>query len=266
MEKRPSLTWQAGSVSQIPARALSFGSAADIYRAVRPGYPEDAVRWAVPPGARHVVDLAAGTGKLTQVLHRIGVAEGFEVVAVEPDAGMRAALSADLPTVTVRDGTAERTGLPDGSADAVTVGTAWHWFDAPAAAGEIARVLRPGGTLTVLWNVRDETTDWVARYSEILHRGDDRPTERATPELGPAFGPVEHAEVRWGDRLRTADLRALAASRSHVIVQPQDVRDELLAAVDGLVATHPDLRGRESVEVPYRTECWRAVRLPAPTA
>ncbi len=251
-------------MSDLSARALSFGSAADVYRSVRPGYPEQAVRWAVPPGARQVVDLAAGTGKLTQVLHRISAAQGFAVIAVEPDAGMRAALHADLPTVPVLDGTAERTGLPDACADAVTVGTAWHWFDAPAAAGEIARVLRPGGTLTVVWNVRDETTDWVARFGEILHRGDDRPTDRGTPELGPAFGPVEHAEVRWGDRLRTADLRALAASRSHVIVQPPAVRDELLAAVDELVATHPDLRGRDSVEVPYRTECWRAVRLPAP--
>ncbi len=253
-------------MSDTPARALSFGSAAGTYRAVRPGYPEQAVRWAVPPGARHVVDLAAGTGKLTQVLHRLGASEGFDVVAVEPDPAMRAALSADLPTVPVHDGTAERTGLPDASADAVTVGTAWHWFDAPAAAGEIARVLRPGGTLTVIWNLRDETSDWVARYGEILHRGDDRPTARDTPELGPVFGPVEHAEVRWAHRMRTADLRALAASRSHVIVQPEAVREELLAAVDELAATHPDLRGRETVEMPYRTECWRAVRLPSPTA
>jgi SAM-dependent methyltransferase len=235
-------------------RAASFDRAAAVYQATRPSYPDDAVRWSVPPEARDVLDLAAGTGKLTARL----VALGWHVVAVEPSDAMRAELTAALPGVEALPGTAERLGLPDASVDAVTIAQAWHWVDPPAASAEIARILRPGGQVAPIWNVRDQTTDWVARWTEIVHRGDTLETSYRDPQLSDAFTEPEHATFHWAQPLRTADLRTLAASRSHLILLPPDERDALLDEIDRLVATHPDLRGREWIEVPYRTECYRA--------
>ncbi|MEL7974293.1 methyltransferase domain-containing protein [Isoptericola sp. F-RaC21] len=187
-------------------RAASFDRDADVYAQVRPTYPRDAVAWLLPRGARRVLDLAAGTGKLTEVV--VGaVAAGTEVVAVDPSVPMLGELSARLPDVSTREGTAERIPLPDGSVDAVLVGQAWHWFDAAAAATEIARVLRPGGLVGVVWNVRDTSADWVARFGDILHRGDAlEPVEAEPrgPELGAAFDAVEGATFRWSDRLPPA--------------------------------------------------------------
>jgi SAM-dependent methyltransferase len=235
-------------------RAASFDRAAAIYQATRPGYPDEAVRWSVPPEARDVLDLAAGTGKLTERL----VGLGWHVVAVEPSDAMRAELTAALPAVEAVAGTAERTGLPDACVDAVTIAQAWHWVDPPAASAEIARVLRPGGQVAAIWNVRDQEVDWVARWTEIVHRGDALETSYRDPELGQAFTEPEHATFDWTQRLRAADLRTLAASRSHLILLPPDERDALLDEIDRLTASHPDLRGREWIEIPYRTECYRA--------
>jgi len=236
------------------ARAASFELGADVYHASRPDYPDDVVRWVVPEGARDVLDLAAGTGKLTAALVRLGL----HVVAVEPSDAMRAELVRAVPAADARPGTAEATGLPAGSVDAVTVAQAWHWFDPPTAAAEIARVLRPHGQVAVVWNIRDDDVDWVGRWTEIVHRGDTLTTVYAEPSLGDAFTAPEHLTHRWATPMRPADLRLLAASRSHLLVLPPDERDALLDAVDELAATHPDLRGRDLVELPYRTESWRA--------
>ncbi|GIG22427.1 SAM-dependent methyltransferase [Cellulomonas chitinilytica] len=236
-------------------RAASFERGAGAYHAARPGYPTDVVRWVVPEGARDVLDLAAGTGKLTAEL----VGLGLHVVAVEPSDAMRAELVGSLPGVDARAGTADATGLPDASVDAVTVAQAWHWFDPPTASAELARVLRPHGQVAVLWNIRDDETDWVGRWTEIVHRGDTLTTVYAEPALGDRFTAPEHATFRWAAPMRPADLRLLAASRSHLLVLPDDEREALLDAIDELVATHPDLRGRDTVDLPYRTECWRAL-------
>ena len=132
-----------------PAAAAGFGRSAEAYERGRPGYPDAAVDRLVAalPG-RRVVDLAAGTGKLTRAL----VARGCDVVAVEPVAEMRALIA---PPARAVEGVAEATGLPDASADAVTVAQAFHWFDGPRALAEIHRVLRPGGVLALIWNRRD---------------------------------------------------------------------------------------------------------------
>jgi len=236
-------------------RARSFGAGVDVYAATRPGYPDDAVRWAVPPGARTVLDLAAGTGKLTASL--VGLVP--HVLAVEPTDEMRAELQRTLPDVPATYGTAEATGLPDASVDAVTVGQAWHWFDQAAASAELARVLRPGGQLTVLWNIRDESEPWVAEFSRIVHRGDDLADHFDPPVLGDDFGPLEAAEFHWVQRIPTAALRPLAASRSFLLTMPPDEREARLAEIDDLVATHPDLAG-EHADQPYVTRAYRAFR------
>jgi SAM-dependent methyltransferase len=237
-------------------RAGSFEHGAAAYAASRPTYPEAAVDWAVPSGARDVLDLAAGTGKLTAPL----VARGLAVVAVEPSDAMRAELARDLPAVRALRGTAEATGLPDASVDAVTVGQAWHWFDPAPASAEIARVLRPGGRLTVVWNVRDEDEPWVGAFTAIIHRGDPLPTHFAEPVLGPEFTTPEAAQFRWSQPFRPAELRTLAASRSFLLMMAPDEREARLGEIDELVATHPALAGRETIEIPYVTYAWRATR------
>lgn len=137
-------------------RSRSFGAVAAAYAAHRPGYAAEAVAWALEPLARvaapHLLDLGAGTGKLTEQLVTHSAAR---VTAVEPDPGMLAELRARFPAVDARDGIAEAVPLPDGSVDAVFIGQAWHWFDAEPALEEIVRVLRPGGVLAVVRNDED---------------------------------------------------------------------------------------------------------------
>ncbi|MFE5336118.1 class I SAM-dependent methyltransferase [Isoptericola sp. NPDC056573] len=243
-------------------RAASFDRDADLYAQVRPTYPRDAVEWLLPAGVRRVLDLAAGTGKLTEVVVDL-VAAGTDVVAVDPSSPMLGELSARLPGVTTHQGTAERLPLPDASVDAVLVAQAWHWFDVDAAATEIARVLRPGGTLGVVWNDRDTAVDWVARFGEILHRGDRlEPAAGHVPltGVGDPFTAVEAATFRWVDRLPAGALRVLAGTRSFLLTLPDDERAARLAEVDALEATHPDLVGRAEVELPYVTSAYRARR------
>lgn len=235
-------------------RAGSFGRGAGAYRRTRPGYPRDAVDWLLGPDPARVLDLAAGTGKLTENL----VGRGLDVVAVEPADAMRAELAEVAPGADVRAGTAEQIPLPDADVDAVLVAQAWHWFDPATASREISRVLRPGGRLGVVWNIRADDVDWVGQLTEILHRGDPLRLRYDEPELDDRWTPVEHATFSWGHRLAPGDLRILAQSRSHTLTLDDAHREELLDAVDELVRTHPDLAGREWIDLPYRTQCWRA--------
>ena len=146
-------------------RATSFGQVADEYARGRPGYPAEAIDWVLEsaPGGR-VVDLGAGTGKLTRAL----VAPGRTVTAIEPLDEMRERLADDLPEVMTLAGSAESMPVPDASADAVFVAQAFHWFDPVPALNEIARVLTAGGMLGLIWNTRDDSEPWVAEFSRIL--------------------------------------------------------------------------------------------------
>ena len=245
------------STGRHAAHAESFTHNADAYAAVRPGYPPAAVDLLVPSDARDVLDLAAGTGKLTEPL----VARGLRVVAVEPAEGMREQLVGRLPQVEVLDGTAERIPLPDASVDAVTVAQAWHWFDEPVAAAEVARVLRPGGTLGIVWNDRDEDVPWVGAYGALLHEAAGPQLARGThPTLGDAFTDVLRTDVRWEHVLAPEDLVRLAGTRSYALVLPADERAALLERVRTLVTTHPDLAGLDRVPVPYVTRVYTARR------
>src|SRR3954463_6996445 len=142
----------------------SFGDAAALYERARPGYPQGALDWLLPAGARRVLDLGAGTGKLTRLL----VERGLDVVAVEPLAGMRAQFARMLPGVPLLDGTAEALPLADASVDAVVLGQAWHWVDPDLASPEVARVLVPGGRLGLVWNLRDPRAAWVAELEGVI--------------------------------------------------------------------------------------------------
>ncbi|MFJ8622091.1 class I SAM-dependent methyltransferase [Kitasatospora sp. NPDC093550] len=236
-------------------RARSFGVAAAAYQAGRPGYPQALIGSAVPREARRVLDLGAGTGKLTRLL----VEAGLDVVAVEPDGGMRAQLAAAVPKAAVRAGSAERIPLPDGSVDAVVVAQAWHWFDPAAAVPEIARVLAPGGTLALVWNVRDECEPWAAELGALMHRSTGQRID-TSPAVPAPFGPPERLEIRWEHATTPAGIVDMVASRSYVIALPEAERARLLADVEQLLAGHPDLAGRETIALPYVTRCTR-VRL-----
>ncbi len=238
-------------------QAGSFGRAAAEYERSRPTYPAAAVQWLVPAGARDVVDVGAGTGKLTRALAERGLA----VSAVEPLAGMRERLEQAVPGVPALDGRAEEIPLADDSADLVTVAQAWHWVDEERAAAEAARVLRPGGSLALIWNLRDERTAWVERLTEVIDRGAAEELIAAGFELPPPFGPTERASFEWSRGLDVETLVELVSSRSYVITAAPEKRERILAGVRELAANDPELVGRERFDLPYVTECFRA-RLP----
>ncbi|GAB1640494.1 class I SAM-dependent methyltransferase [Krasilnikovia sp. MM14-A1259] len=230
--------------------STSFGQAAATYERGRPPYPEAALDWLLPTGQPNVLDLGAGTGKLTRQLH----ARRLPVTAVDPADGMLSELRRVLPEIPAHHGSAEHIPLPDRAVDVVVVAQAWHWVDPHAAVPEIARVLAPGGRLGLVWNLRDETEDWVRSLGQIIRA----PEQNRPHVIGPPFGPVETHSVPWTHRLRSETLLDLVASRSAVILMPDDERRSLLDQVRDLLRTHPALAGRDTVELPYVTFCARA--------
>jgi SAM-dependent methyltransferase len=237
-------------VNDRAAHANSFGPAAETYERGRPSYPSAALDWLLPAGRPRVVDLGAGTGKLTRQIRD----RELPVTAVEPSDGMLEQLRASVPDVPALLGSAEDIPLPDDSADVVLVAQAWHWVDPARAAPEIARVLSPGGRLGLLWNVRDERAGWVRRLCEII----GSPEQDRDPFIGAPFGPVETTTFEWTDLIGPERLIDMVASRSYVILLPPADRAALLGEVRRLMATHPDLVGRTEFQLPYVTECARA--------
>jgi len=240
------------------AAYVGFARSAAAYERGRPEYPAAAVAWLsgrlrLGPG-RTVVDLAAGTGKLTRSL----VASGAEVVAVEPLAEMRALIG---PPIRGLEGSAEEIPLPDASVEAVTVAQAFHWFDGDAALAEIHRVLRPGGALALVWN-RRLIEDPVNQAIEAIiapYRG-DTPAHRsgawrAAFERTPLFGPLEQREFANAQTLDAEALAAREASISFIATLPALERERVLRAVRALAEDGP-------VTIPYATEVHVADRRP----
>jgi SAM-dependent methyltransferase len=183
---------------------------------------------------------------------------GHEVTAVEPDPGMRARLAVRLPGAAAVEGSAERIPMPDGSADAVVAGQAYHWFDPEAAHAEIARVLRPGGVFAPIWNLRDESVAWVARLSELAGADRDGSAHArglARDQFGEAFGPAEHRDFRHGQPHTPGSLLALLKSRSYYLVAGPERRRDIETGVRRLTADLPD-----SFELPYVTRVYRMNR------
>lgn len=238
--------------------AQSFGAAADAYERGRPGYPDDVADWLVPDDARLVVDVGAGTGKFTRTL--LGAAGVAEVVAVEPDAAMRSRLAAALPDVRALDGTGEAIPLDDGSADLLTFAQAWHWVDPARGAAEAARVLRPGGVLGLVWNVRDETRPWSVRLGALMKQPESRVMDYGDPVVRAPFDGGQYEQFRWVHEQERSAFLDMVASRSYVIVRPPDERAALLDAVRRLLDEDPDTAGRDTVPVAYTTHVHRYVR------
>ena len=247
-------------------RGSSFGGVAAAYAEHRPDYAVDAVRWALEPapGSR-VLDLGAGTGKLTATL----VALGADVTAVEPDPAMRAELQRLLPEVRAMAGSAEAIPLPDASVDAVLAGQALHWFDMAVAGPEMARVLVPGGILAGLWNVNDDRVDWVAEVERIsegsasltfsgwnAHSADIRLAAMDLPGL---FSPPERAEFPHELRRTAESLLATIATHSKLLVMDDEARTALLGRIAGYLARAPETAAGEFT-LPMLTGVLRARR------
>lgn len=234
------------------SRSLSFGAEAAAYERGRPSYPPESIDWLLPPGARDVLDLGAGTGKLTTRLAE----RGLDVIAVDPIPEMLELLSGALPRTPALLGTAEDIPLPDDSVDAVLVAQAWHWFDPERAVKEVARVLRPGGRLGLVWNTRDERLGWVKDLGRIIgpehHPFDDE------VQLPAPFSGLERLQVEWTSYLTPQALIDLVASRSYCITSPEQVRTRTLDQVRELLNTHPALANSSGLSLPYITVCIRA--------
>src|SRR5215469_3140399 len=257
-------------------QATSFGNVAESYDRVRPGPPAEALDWLVPVGCGLAVDLAAGTGLFTRAL----AGRAAQVVAIEPDRRMRAVLARQSPQVRVLEGWGEEMPLPDGCADAVFVSTAWHWLDPARAVPEMARVLRPGGRLGVVWTSRDRGQDWVAELDLLRLPGVSDPQDgdggglrtpddvRAMLDLehsvtlpdGARFCDTERASFRFTRTLPVADVVEWLATNSAFITASAADR---AAGLDRCRAALLNRTGGASViDMPMQSSCWRATRRP----
>jgi SAM-dependent methyltransferase len=246
--------------------AQAFAGVADDYERGRPDYPAeaiDAIRMGLmlDAGAR-IADVGAGTGKFTRAL----AAAGFDVVAVEPLAGLRARLQERQPAITALEGTAEELPLPDASVDAAAVADAFHWFDGERAVHELARVIRRNGGLALLWNQpaeeRTGTADWLAEMRERVdalrpdHPAFVEDQGRGAVSASPDFDTMHYAEVRHNHETDRAGLLAAIASISYVSALPEPERQTLLDDVDAIM----ERADVTKVQLPLRTTIWTARR------
>jgi SAM-dependent methyltransferase len=213
------------------------------------------VRWLAGEEPRDIVDLGAGTGKLSRAL----VALGHRVTAIEPLPQMLELIPENAPGAFAILGTAEVIPLPDSFADVVTCAQSFHWFDHAVALPEIARVLRPAGRLALVWNTRDDREPWVARLTDIIGNeriADEEDLLRPIAESR-LFERVEQAGFAFQRQLDRATLLDLVLSRSHCAKLSPDERAPVLEAVGAL---YDEVAGPEGARLPYVTECFRAMK------
>jgi SAM-dependent methyltransferase len=269
-------------------RSGSFGEVAELYERYRPGPSPDAVGWLLPRRVEVAVDLGAGTGALTRLV--VPVAD--EVVAVEPDERMRTVLVEQVPAARAVDGRGDSMPLPDRFADAVLASSSWHWMDTVATLDEVARVLKPGGVLGVMWSGPDFAGSFERAY--LLHTGQPMPdsaapgddgttsdigrlirifrwrsgTEgvgrsgrRLTIPTGAPFGEPEHRTFARIAAMDADDLIGLLGTRSHFIIMAADQRQRIFDEARRLLDEVLAVAGRATVEMDLRTRAWRTTRL-----
>jgi SAM-dependent methyltransferase len=250
-------------VTEREQRAMSFGSIAENYDGLRPQPPQQAVDWLVPPGCGVAVDVGAGTGLFTRTL----VGKATQVIAVEPDARMREVLAARSPGVRVVEGLGEAIPLPDASADAVFVSSAWHWMDHERAVPEIGRVLRDGGRLGLIWTSRDREVGWVSDLDRLP--GEEaaaaEAAQRARRRLDvvlpdpPIFHNIARETFRFARTMTIDDAVAMLGTYSRVIVASPDDRARRLAEARAVLERR--FPGADAVDIPMHARCWRADRI-----
>ena len=239
-----------------------FGTTTELYERIRPEYPALAIdilvrELGIGPG-KVIVDVGAGTGKLTRAL----VQTGATLIAVEPLAEMRERLAESVPRAVPFAGTAEHMALRDSSAHAIVAAQAFHWFDGDKALAEFHRVLAPDGRLGLIWNVRDRRAPWVAAFDALVDAVDpDRPDHRtgkwrAALERTTLFGPLAQRDVEYAQTLTPAEIVDRAGTVSSISALPLAERERVLDRFRELAASHPDVRGHETVELPYITKIY----------
>ncbi|MGI8612380.1 MAG: class I SAM-dependent methyltransferase [Nocardioidaceae bacterium] len=231
-----------------------FGSVADVYDRNRPGYPDPAVEWLLGSAPLDVLELGAGTGKLTRSL----VTPGHRVTASDPAGAMLSHVSRHAPSARLVRTRAEQLPFRAQSFDAVVVAQAFHWFDHEIALPEIARVLRPAGTLALVWNMRDESVPWVHRLTTILGEepfGSEIEEDVYRASASGLFGAPESKRFRFWQHLDRPGLLGLVASRSYVAAMDTAARDRLLARVGALYDEYE--RGPDGMRLPYLAHCFR---------
>lgn len=244
----------------------SFGAVAGEYDRLRSGPPPEALDWLLPAGASDALEIGAGTGLLTRLLaERVN-----HVLAIEPDERMRAVLSASAPGVDVQAGQAEELPTASSTFDVVIAASAWHWVDEQRAVPEVARVLRPGGRLALVWNGPDRSVDWMRSLwaggivfsPEEKDDLDQRRRSRHVVNMeaaGPSpFHPPETSLFRWTKPMTRQDLVALSATYSAIITMDDAAREHHLDAMRRFLDGQPFLAGRDIIDVPMRAYCWRA--------
>ncbi|MDN4171927.1 class I SAM-dependent methyltransferase [Nocardioides sp. SOB77] len=243
---------QSPATSAATGPARSFGGVADAYDRGRPSYPRAAAEWLAGTEACTVLEVGAGTGKLTEVL----VDLGHDVHATEPDPALLEVLKRHLPDVPVSGAAAEDLPLPDASVDVVVAAQSFHWFDHERALPEIARVLRPGGRLALVWNVTDLRIPWVRRLGALIGTQEHQDDPAGPVVVSGHFGFVEDASFKHWQVVDRASIQDLALSRSNVATLDADAREAKLAEV---VAFYDEYgRGMDGMQLPYLARCFRA--------
>ncbi len=250
---------EAGHEQQ-PDWAHSFGGVAEAYERGRPTYPVDAVRWLLGDHPQTVLELGAGTGKLTRVIAGLG----HDVHATDPDEAMLQILERQLPGVRTAQASAEEIPLGDDSVDAVVAGQAFHWFDLDRALPEIARVLRPGGRICLVWNHRNEKIPWVRRLGTIIGTQEQQTDPAQALIFSELFGFVEDHEFTFWQGIDRHSVQDLVLSRSNVAVLDEAGRASKLAEVLAFYDEYG--RGMDGMQLPYVTKCYRADLLDRPQA
>lgn len=254
----------SGAPDRVLPAARGFDRIAEAYERGRPDYPKEAVDWLseglrLAPG-RTVVELAAGTGKLTRAL----LTTGARIVAIEPSEGMRSVFRREVPTVELLDGTAERIPWPDHGAEAVVVGQAFHWFRFPEALSEIARVLAPVGRVGLIWNRRDESVPWVRAIGRIVEARERRGAPRsddgswqAAVRADRRFGELSNRSFPFTARMSVAQIVDRVVSVSFVALEGPEEGVAVAREVLELLERDPMTRGRSAIDFPYRTDAHR---------
>jgi ubiquinone/menaquinone biosynthesis C-methylase UbiE len=242
--------------SSQPDPALSFGSVAEAYDRARPSYPREAVEWMTGRAATTVVELGAGTGKLTERLLELG----HDVLATDPLDAMLQHLRARHPDLRTATASAEAVPVATRTVDTVVAAQAFHWFDAEKALREAARMLKPEGRIALVWNERDERIPWVRKLGRLIGNQDRDMDPTDVLVSSKLFGYVEDATFRFWQPLRKQQLRDLVLSRSNVAVMDPMAQERLLRKVDELFDDYQT--GPDGLLLPYITRCYRAVVRP----
>ncbi|MCH6196154.1 class I SAM-dependent methyltransferase [Corynebacterium mastitidis] len=227
------------------ALARAFGTGANEYHDARPSYPPEVTD--LLDGAGTVVDIGAGTGKLTAALAR-----RHAVLALDPSAEMIRLAARYAPAW---QATAEHTGLADASVDAAACAQTWHWVNVPLACAELDRIVRPGGVVLLAWNTIDVSDPWVLRLTRIMHAGDVlRPG--FLPEIAAPWAIAREVRTAWTDALTPPEIIALARTRSYWLRSPQRVRRRVQENLEWYLYEHSRYRPDSVVALPYRCDAF----------